>query len=155
MPYFYFTNYLEYTTILISIGIDILSAIKLSLYFRVNLHNSSKVQFQSLPKDWNESRLSSELWFLIQNIFSAVIFLVTLIPFLIFGIVCKWEDRRCYLTSFQRVIVMLYECYSRRVFWRTIDQLVALIAQIRLYWDEIKKIFRGKTSNNNSIVFLK
>uniref|UniRef100_A0A914D0Q3 Secreted protein n=1 Tax=Acrobeloides nanus TaxID=290746 RepID=A0A914D0Q3_9BILA len=81
-------------------------------------------------------------------------FLVSLIPYILFMIVCQSADRRCYTTPLQQLIVLLYECYSRRVLWRTIDQLAALIVQIRIYWDDIKAIFVKTPSTTTPVVFL-
>uniref|UniRef100_A0A914CVR5 Uncharacterized protein n=1 Tax=Acrobeloides nanus TaxID=290746 RepID=A0A914CVR5_9BILA len=96
--------------------------------------------FKSHADGWTASKLIREMYFLFQNSITVIMFLVSLIPYIFFMIVCQSVNRGCYITPLQRLVVILYEGYSRRVMWRTIDQLVALIVQIRIYWDDIKAI---------------
>lgn len=138
ITYFYLTNYLEYVMILCSIVIDACTAIKLAYFFKVHTLKITIIHIQSQQEGWTASNLKKELWFLFQNTITVVIFLITLIPFVLFMAFCKGTDRNC-VTPFLRVIVMLYECFSRRVMARMIDQLIALLVQLRIYWMDNRK----------------
>jgi len=119
ITYYQIHNYVDYVTVLFSFFVDTATCIRLAKFFRTQ------------PEGWTRDKLWQEFFFLLQNIINVVIFAFSLIPYLLFIVVCENYDLRCYTTTWRRLIVILYIYNCRRVIWRMADEVVALIVQIR------------------------
>ena len=118
--YFLIYSYTDYVMILISFLFDSATAFKLARFFK------------NQPDGWTRHKLLSELIILVQNFMNIVFFLMSMIPYLLYFIICKY-DYVCYDTVFHQLIVILYRYNSNRVIWRTCDELFTLMIQFRIY----------------------
>lgn len=121
ITYYAIQNYIDYITVFTSFLLDTVTSVKLAKFFK------------SQPEGWTPEKLWKEFFFLLQNLINVVIFAISLIPYLLFVTICKNVDIYCYVSAWQRLIIILYSYNCRRVIWRTVDQTMALVVQIRNY----------------------
>ena len=119
--YFLIYSYTDYAMILISFLFDSATAFKLAKFYKNH------------PDGWTRQKLQSELIILVQNFMNVVFFMLSMIPYLLYIIICRDYVVQCYDTVFHRLIVILYRFNSNRVIWRTCEELFTLMIQFRIY----------------------
>lgn len=121
VSYYDIGNYIDYIFMLIAACLDILTFIKLKKFLASQKTAQSKM------------RLARDALFLFQSFLNVTVFTISIIPGVLFSIMCQGIAFQCYPTIFGQIITILYTYSLRRVLWRTGDEIVAFLIQIWSY----------------------